>query len=151
MKILAVLQNQWFHDPERMRAILERGLARGGLRHDFTARTLFMGCRTGQILKSELGVEWCRKIVWAEASPEIGGRASSCFPADPIHLQAVLAEINPDVVLAFGRIASDALVALIPADKLIVGPHPTARGPDVPKRLREMRAALEALNEGLEG
>jgi hypothetical protein len=40
MKVLAILQNQWFHDPERMRDILARGMAKGGSRHDFTARTL---------------------------------------------------------------------------------------------------------------
>lgn len=29
MIILAVMQNQWFKEPERMSVILERGLARG--------------------------------------------------------------------------------------------------------------------------
>lgn len=142
IKILAVMQNQWFKDPDRIRAILDHGLKRGLKRHDFIMRTLFMGCKSGRVLKSVFGETLCRRIIWEEASPNIGGHASSAFPADPSHLNAVLEEINPDIVLAFGRIASDALTLLVPKHMLIIGPHPTARGSDTLSRLNTMRDHL---------
>jgi hypothetical protein len=121
MRLLAVLQNQWFHDPEKVRAILARTpQARRRLIH----YSLFAGCRTGRVLKDVFGEERCRTIVWEEASPEIGGKASSCFPADQAHLRAVLDDVKPDLVLAFGRIAGNALAELVPGAKLILGPHP---------------------------
>ena len=138
MKLLAVLQNQWFHDPARVREILAR---RPELRRQFCHRALFAGCKTGQVLKSVFG-PLCREIVWENASPQIGDFAASKFPADHLHLRAVLDEVKPDIVLAFGRIAGNALTALVPAEKLIIGPHPTARGADVLPRLREIRARL---------
>lgn len=137
--ILAVLQNQWFHDPVKVRAILERTPA---ARRRIITYSLFAGCRTGQVLRQVFG-DRCNAITWEEASPAIGGQSSSCFPADLVHLQALLNEVKPDIVLAFGRIASDALVQLVPASKLIIGPHPTARGANVLPQLHAMRARLE--------
>ncbi len=142
--ILAIMQNQWFKDPDRIRIILDRGLKRGLKRHDFIMRTLFMGCKSGRVLKSVFGETLCRNIIWEEASPNIGGHAASAFPADINHLQSVLEEINPDIVLAFGRIASDALVPLVPESMLIIGPHPTARGSDTLPRLKTMRIHLDS-------
>lgn len=103
-----------------------------------------MGCRTGQVLKSVFGETLCRRIIWEEASPEIGNHPTSAFPADVVHLNIVLEEINPDLVLAFGRIATDALEALVPKTILITGPHPTARGADTFSRLELMRNQLNA-------
>jgi hypothetical protein len=140
MRLLAVLQNQWFHDPEKVRAILARTpQARRRLIH----YSLFAGCRTGRVLKDVFGEERCRTIVWEEASPEIGGKASSCFPADQAHLRAVLDDVKPDLVLAFGRIAGNALAELVPGAKLILGPHPTARQPDTMTKLRVMAGRIE--------
>jgi hypothetical protein len=138
--VLAVLQNQWFHNPDNVRAILAR---RPEARPRIIRYSLFAGCRTGQVLRQVFG-DRCSSIIWEEASPQIGSRASSCFPADLVHLQAALDRVKPDVVLAFGRIASDALVQLIPAGgNLIIGPHPTARGAHVLEQLHAMRALLE--------
>ena len=146
-KILAVMQNQWFKDPDRMRAILARGLAKGLKRHDFIARTLFMGCRTGLVLKQVFGVDLCRRIIWEEASPEIGDFASASFPADSVHLQKILEDINPDVVLAFGRIATDGLAPLVPPEMLIIGPHPVARGAaTLPKLISMKKCLLEVID-----
>lgn len=139
MKILAVLQNQWFHNPEKVKAIIERTPK---ARRKIITYSLFAGCRTGRVLKQVFGDDCARRFVWEEASREIGGHASSSFPADPAHLQAVLDEVHPDVVLAFGRIASDALAKLVPQDKLIAGPHPTARGPTTAAMLLAMRVCL---------
>jgi hypothetical protein len=133
--ILAVLQNQWFRDPARMRATIDRF---PDSRRRIIHYALFAGCRTGKILKSVFG-DLCDEIVWEEASPEIGGHASSYFPADHAHLQSVLDDVKPDVVLGFGRIATDALKVLVPQNKLITGPHPTARGDNVVWKIKDMR------------
>jgi hypothetical protein len=141
MRVLAVLQNQWFRDPDHVRAILER-TPQARLR--IIRYALFAGCRTGRILKAALGEEWCQKIVWEEASPEIGGKASSVFSADPMHLRALLDEIKPDIVLALGKIASDALKKLVPPHQLLIGPHPTARGIDTVSAIRKIAASLRS-------
>ena len=138
-KVLAVLQNQWFQDPDRVRAMLAR---RPDLRRPFCHRALFAGCRTGQVLKTVFG-PLCAQIVWENASQEIGGKSSEKFPADLDHLRACLVEVRPDVVLAFGRIASGALRDLVPVDRLLVGPHPTARQPDTLQLLRSMATKLK--------
>lgn len=139
--ILAVMQNQWFRDPEAVKRIVARWPQR---RRDLIGRFLFAGCKSGRVLKAVFQNR-INSIVWEEASPEIGGESSSCFPADLDHLRAVLCDVQPDVVLAFGRIASDAMTALVPAEKLITGPHPTARGGFVMQQLTRMRDKLEAM------
>lgn len=145
MKVLAILQNQWFKDPDRVRAFIER---RPELRRNFIRRALFAGCKTGRILKAGLGEEWCRRIVWEEASPEIGGKASSCFPADPAHILKMIDEVKPTVILALGKIACDAMSVIMPPTMftLLTAPHPTARGgPNPVLCLREIRAELDRL------
>jgi len=148
MKVLAILQNQWFRDPDRVRTFIER---RPELRRAFIRRALFAGGRTGCMLKAGLGEEWCRKIVFDEASPEIGGEASSVFPADPAHLRAVIDEVKPTVILALGRIASDGIAAIMPMPSLVPVAtiinviHPTARGVDTLPLLRDARAILDKL------
>ena len=138
--VLAVLQNQWFHDPDRVKAILKRTPQ---ARRKIIAYSLFAGCRTGRVLRETFGKERCRQIVWEEASREIGGHASSTFPADLTHLRAVLDEVRPSIVLGFGKIACDALACLVDGYDLVVGPHPTARGVDTLPRLRIMAECLE--------
>jgi len=148
MKVLAILQNQWFHDPDKVRLTLDR---HPEWRRRYIHYALFAGCRTGNILKAGLGEEWCRKIVWEEASPQIGGEASSVFPADPAHLRAVIDEVKPTVILALGRIASDGIAAIMPMPSLVPVAtiinviHPTARGVDTLPLLRDARAILDKL------
>lgn len=140
VKVLAIMQNQWLRDPERMRRLIARY---PNSRRRALTFALFAGCRTGRVLQQVFGAERCSAIVWDEASPEIGAHASSVFRADHEHIRATLAEVKPDVVLAFGRVASEALAAIGPAALLIGGPHPVARGADTLPRLRAMRDILD--------
>lgn len=142
MKILAVLQNQWFKDPEAWRRSIER---HPHMRRRMIAFALFRGCLTGRRLKAVFGEDLCHDIVWEEASPHIGGHASSAFPADIPHLKAMLTEIEPNVVLAFGRIASDALTQIVQEQPLLVGPHPAARGAETLPRMHAMKKELDRL------
>jgi hypothetical protein len=139
MKVLAVMQNQWFRDPEAVRRIVER---RPQWRRQLIARFLFAGCKSGRVLKAAFG-ERINEIVWEEASREIGGESSACFPADIAHLRATLDEVKPDIVLGFGKVACDALAGLVDGHDLVVGPHPVARGQDTLPRLRNMADCLE--------
>jgi hypothetical protein len=143
MKILAFMQNQWFKNPEKVRAQYERY---PDMRNDLIARYLFMGCLSGRRLQAALGEALCDQIVWEEASPEIGGNSASKFPADAKHIAGAIIKHNPDVVFAFGKIASDGVLSAFaeieshptPINfRLITGPHPAARNDPMP-RLREM-------------
>lgn len=140
--ILGILQNQWFKEPERVRMMFDR---QPHLRRPFIARTLFMGCKTGLVLRRVFG-EWCERITWEEASPEIGSRASSVFPPDPDHLRLLLIELRPRVVLGFGEVALAGLdrPCLALGIPLIRAPHPAARAGTVLRALFTARQQLES-------
>lgn len=147
MKILAFLQNQWVNDPRRCEAILADLDPRG--RRAVGAAWLFMGCRTGRVLVRAFGDDEVHEWEWSNASPKLGGRASSSFPPDLDHIRAELEDVRPDVVLAFGRVAADALPKVW-TGALITGPHPTARPPvDVPGELARMKHELALAADGI--
>lgn len=139
MKILGVLQNQWFKDPGRVRMLFENNPA---IRRPYLRRTLFAGCRTGTVLRATLGPELCQAIIWEEASKQIGSVSASTFPADVVHLIETIADVKPDVVIAFGKVAGDALALLVYPNQLIRAPHPCARGVDTALHLFEVRNSL---------
>ena len=142
MIVLAVLQNMWVNDPEKVKAMLARTPQ---ARRRMIRYSLFAGCRTGRVLKQLFGEDCPRRFVWEESTTEIAGNPRDTFPADIFHLSAVVNEVTPDVVLAFGRIASDALRKVVPEEKLLCGPHPTARQADTLQRLRQMASALDRM------
>lgn len=140
MTIVAFLQNQWFDRPEVVRKVYDEHPER---RERLNSAYLFMGCKTGRMLKSAFGKDLCDQIVWENVSPEIGGEASSKFPPDPEHVARVLEKHQPGIVLLFGKVAESAS-HMIPAGKiLLIGPHPAARSPATLANLRVMRMELE--------
>lgn len=143
MTTVAFLQNQWFRNPERVREIFAR---RPEDREYYISAFLFMGCLTGQRLQKAFGEELCEEIIWEEQSPEIGDKASAKFMADKQHIQRVIDKHQPESILTFGVAASAALVVIkesTQADwRLICGPHPAARLPDIMQRLENMRQQL---------
>lgn len=149
MKIVGILQNQWFRDPEGVKQIFDRWPNK---REYLIASYLFMGCLTGRRLRSAFGEDLCDQIVWEEASPEIGGAANSKFPADAKHIASVILKHRPAVVIALGKIAADGVMAAMGHGsiqqqperlefKLVTGPHPAARQNPMP-RLREIAGQL---------
>lgn len=147
MRVLAFLQNQWFKNPEKVRRIYER---HPEMRNDLIRRYLFMGCLTGRRLETAFGEKVCEQIIWEESSAEIGGYAASRFPADPKHIANAIIKHSPEIVFAFGRIASDGVLAAMPQIeghptpirfRLLTGPHPASRQDPMP-RLREMAQVL---------
>jgi hypothetical protein len=154
MTILAFLQNQWVRDPEKTRRAIAAAEDPVRYRRRWNKYALFAGCRTGQNLRKAFG-DLCDEIIWEEASLEIGGRANSVFPADLEHMGQCIAELRPEIVLGFGRVAVDALDALThpfspypPPFALVTAPHPTARQSGVMMQLglaaRRVRALLPA-------
>jgi len=141
-KIIGFLQNAWFREPERVRQLYEKYPEQ---RERIIASFLFMGCLTGQRLQKVFGEDLCRKIIWEEASRNIGERSSSQFPADINHITAVLEKHKPIVVLAFGKIVSVPLAQLKEQGApwhLIIAPHPAARNcsdQDLKKVLTELK------------
>lgn len=138
MTILAFLQNIWFKNPEQARAIFARNPER---RNQLIGTFLFMGCLSGKRLEQAFG-DLCDEIIWEECSPEIGGQSSAAFPADFEHISGAINKHNPDVILAFGKLASDALRKVAPDQKLICGPHPAARYGAI-EGLKQVRKELD--------
>lgn len=142
------MQNQWFRNPDHVRRLLARDsdpMRAEKLRRRMIAYALFAGCKSGRMLRATFG-GLCDTIVWEEASREIGGRAADAFPADIVHLRAVIAGLKPDVILVFGTIAADGLSRLGDVGAPVIkGPHPAARRGTTPAELRAMAFELRAL------
>lgn len=161
MRTVAFLQNQWFREPERIKAKYDRLCGDDlGKRCDLDSIFLFMGCLTGRQLKAAFGMdggEIRQSIVWANASPQIGGESSSSFPADPAHMLKIVQHYKPTVILTFGKIAADGVLAMMqavhlqgldcPSFKCIGGPHPAARQGDIVAKLRSVAAEWKAFME----
>lgn len=144
--VVAFLQNQWFKNPESARKMFAR---QPDLREVLIRKTLFMGSVTGRNLARFFSQATCDKIIWEETSKNIAGFSAGCFPADFDHIHSVLNKWSPKVVLAFGRVASDALEYIMlserPPWRIVVGPHPASRGSDLFVELRLMNDKLHSL------
>lgn len=133
MRVLAFMQNMWLKNPERWKDTLQRYIDRGKHEHAEQLRkrmihyALFAGCRSGQVLKRYLGEKHCSNIIWDESSLQIGGVASSSFPANIEHMQTRIISEDPDLILGFGKTACEALTKINPRQTWMVAPHPTSR------------------------
>jgi hypothetical protein len=147
MKIIAFLQNQYFKDPEGVKAMFKENPER---RERYISAFLFMGCLTGKRLQAVFGEDLCDAIIWEEASPEVGGHSGSPFAADRQHMMNVIQKHKPTVILSFGKIASKGVESLPPIINkevaVIYGPHPAARNGAI-EGLRRMRQELSSFKE----
>lgn len=158
---LAILQNQWFKRPDRVRSIYAR---HPGHRERINRDFLFMGCLTGRRLVAAFGDDIIEQIAFENASPKIGGCSSSRFDGDAGHVDRVICEHRPEFIIAFGSEAQLTVSSLLgygdgslwvlaePDDHrevrsdpggvntvhipVLLAPHPAARGADVMPRLR---------------
>ncbi|HEY1772456.1 MAG TPA: hypothetical protein VGH91_04610 [Gammaproteobacteria bacterium] len=136
--VLAFMQNQWFRDPERVEKLLASGIIKN--RRDFIRRALFAGCQSGRTLRAVFGKELCQQMIWEEASPRIGGYASSKYEPDPAHIMKAIVEVNPVVVIAFGVVARRGLEGI--RQDVIYAPHPAARHATARAELADARDRL---------
>lgn len=127
--IVAFLQNMWVKNPTNIHAMLARektDFNRERLRLRLIKFALFRGCITGRRLKSSFGEELCDRIIWEETTREIADNPKTIFPAQPEHIRNVIETHQPQVIVAFGRIAAEA-VQPIWNGRLFLAPHPAAR------------------------
>jgi hypothetical protein len=155
VKIVAFLQNQWFNDPEGVKAMLNRQREvgeytqeqmRARVRRRLIHYALFAGCLTGRRLKRAFG-ELTSSIIWEEGSREIGGKSSAFFPPDEAHIRAVIEEEKPDFILCFGASNRPVIEKLYPwptsAIQVFFMPHPAARHATVAQELADGEMALQ--------
>lgn len=143
---LAIMQNQWFKNPERMRRMLEQTFE--GNRPRFIKTFLFWSCLSGQRLRKAFGEERCDQFIWEEASPLMGDKPGAVFPPDHEHLKLILETYKPRIVLAFGKVAA---AGLAPFERpgqpftVINGPHPAARNAMTVTALSQMAQIYEEI------
>lgn len=150
MKIVAILQNQWFKNPAKIKQMIaERELTYPNAREFYIKTFLFWGCLTGKRLQQNLGEDYCKEIIWEECSKEIGACASARFPADITHIQSVIDKHKPTHIIAFGQIAKDALMQIYAKRDfiLLLAPHPAARQSGVIKQLKDLKELLDKERE----
>src|SRR5580692_11689610 len=131
MKIVAFLQNQWFKEPERVKAMLalhdNDRVMQERVRRRLIHYALFAGCVTGRRLKKAFG-NLTDKIIWEEGSREISGNASQFFPPDESHIRKIIDTERPDFILSFGRANRPIIESLCPSSRkdvmVIYMPHP---------------------------
>lgn len=149
MIILGVMQNQYFNDPDKIRRTLasfgDDVARREKYRRRLIAFALFRGCKSGRVLERVFGEELCGRIVWEEASREIGGHASSVFPADVAHLTATIADVQPGVIVGFGQVACQGIERALGSKRVpfVRTIHPAARTNAI-EQLQLARSLLDA-------
>lgn len=85
---------------------------------------------TGKRLIAAFG-DMYNKIHWDNANWRHTSVVNGRVPADLEHINRVLVLTQPDLVLAFGKVAKEALDSMLvayPTIELIACPHPTAFG-----------------------
>ena len=120
--ILGLLQNMWVRDPAAARRLIERHGARG---RRAMIRTFMPRTASGRALRRAFGSLF-ERITWENAASVVAGRSDAAPPADHLHLRRIVEELQPDVVVAFGRIAVDACRAA-KLSPLIEARHPSPR------------------------
>jgi hypothetical protein len=140
MTILGVMQNMWVRDPEKVKRQLAASAHPEELRRRLIAYALFAGCKSGRVLKAVFGEELCERIIWEEASREIGGHSASVFPPDIPHLRQVIGALPvPSILVLFGEIAQRGVIeAGTGGHYYVCAPHPAARRPDTMDKLRKV-------------
>lgn len=138
--VLGLLQNLWVHNPGRVKEILARRPP--AFRRKYLAALLFYRSLSGRRLKVAFG-EWCDHVIWENASPAIAARSNADPIPDLSHVRRVLAEVQAQIVLAFGQRAAWALDQIAWGGVIIQGPHPAARCSDIGEQLAAMRRTLE--------
>ena len=136
--VLGLLQNMWVRDA----AYARRMVAKYGQRVRFRMIATWMPASpSGQALQAAFG-DLFELITWENVASRITGR-SDCTPrADHVHIGKLLVLCRPDIVLAFGRTAVDAM-GHHDVPKLIRARHPSPRA----RRCKTLPTLAEAAAE----
>jgi hypothetical protein len=128
-RILAIMQNQWFRDPERAKQSMDRLEKVHGprARRRFIYHALFAGSLSGKRLLNAFGADMVARMDWEECSREISGHSSFRPTPDQEHIKKAILDADPHIIITFGAIAFDATKPLF-AGLVIRSTHPAARG-----------------------
>jgi len=151
MKIVAFMQNMWLKNPDsfhRNMAGIKDVAEKEKYRRRIIHYALFAGCLTGRRLKYAFEEDVCRRIIWEESTREIASDPRKIFPAQPEHIKAVLEIEKPDVVITFGKIASNALAPLWKG-RIVTCIHPAARDPLILSKLKIAAEDLKTRQQSL--
>lgn len=143
MVVLGLLQNQWARNPAAVAAMF----ARRPEQRQALIKFMLARSKSGRRLRAAFG-PWVDRIIWENASPVVAERAGGRMPVDRAHVNAILAKVSPDVVVAFGVSANQAITISSWCGFTIVAPHPTARVENIEARLVAARTRLDAYAEG---
>ena len=121
MKVLGLLQNAWFK-PDTPREV-----AMAYARDDDVRRRILARSKTGNKLIRLMGQDVFNHIVWNNTTAEWASEARGRRAIDMEHVVAVIDQVWPDVIIAFGNQARDAVVATSYAGDVILCKHPNAR------------------------
>lgn len=141
MKIVAFMQNMWVRDPARVYAAIEHFGEQ--YRRRAIYNFLFAGCLTGKRLRLALG-GLCEKIVWEESTREITSRPDVIVTADRKHIESVLTEEKPDIVVFFGKIAHQGVWCC--GYPVVRSPHPAVRSVALQQEFRDAMKTLIELS-----
>ena len=157
MKILAILQNTWADNPERVHAALAQKPDR---RHEMVARLLFAsGCVTGRRILTVFG-ELLKQHQWTfeNASTVVTPTSGGCPPYNVEHVKGVIGRFRPDAIIVFGTQAKAALADMrrakkqtMPLPPVVECVHPAMQRASCVPLMNEARVRLEeVLNQQLE-
>src|SRR3990172_3724574 len=133
--VVGVLQNAW--SPSHN---WDQNTEHGYLQ--WTRALLFS--MTGSRLLKCLGPDMYAKIAWHNSSNSVARKPRGAEIADPNHIQLILRQRQPTLIVAFGQIAERAVnYALWPAHKTIVVCHPSAYGILWPSESLMLRERIE--------
>lgn len=135
------MQNMWVRDPHRLRNAIERNGE--AYRRRVIHYALFAGCLSGRRIKAAFG-DMTDIIKWDEVSREISGHASFKPTPDIEHVKDTIAEYKPQIILAFGAMAREAVILTGWKGTLISLPHPAARIPGIGAQLDAAAAELKS-------
>lgn len=122
-KILAFLQNPWF-PPGTKKEHIDRYTTDQEFHQRLLSRTM-----SGQRLLNAFGAGMFARIWWDNVSPEAAEEASGKTEIDMRHVEKVIDEQSPDLILCFGKPAQEAVDKAAGAitRKILYCHHPNAR------------------------
>lgn len=152
MKILAILQNTWAKDPDRVHALLVRNQDR---RHEVVARLLFAsGCLTGRRILTVFG-DMLKEHDWTfeNASTVVTGNSGGRPPHNVQHICGAIGRYRPDALIVFGSSAQRAIQEIRAAKKgaafqlppVVECVHPALQKPGWLSQMVTARAKLEEI------
>lgn len=123
-KIVAFMQNPWFPVGTK-REHVDR------YRTDQEFHRRLLACTmSGTRLLQAFGPHMFEMIHWDNVAPEAAVEASGKTDVNPDHVEKVISEVEPELIISFGKLAEEALDNSILAENIpyMCCHHPNARG-----------------------